>query len=92
MLSIFTSNSHIHCSGHQYLGDALEKYMLADANTYNFGQLKNIYLLNYVNGPPSPAVTKSIPFMFSSVPARPRALSCLRAAFITVMVVPCTMP
>ena len=37
-------------SGHQYLGDALEKYMLADANTYNFGQLKNIYLLNYVNG------------------------------------------
>lgn len=37
-------------SGHQYLGDALEKYMLADANTYNFGQLRNIYLLNYVNG------------------------------------------
>lgn len=38
-------------NGHQYLGDTLEKYMLADANTYNFGQLKNIYLLNYVNGP-----------------------------------------
>ena len=37
-------------NGHQYLGDALEKYMLADANTYNFGQLRNIYLLNYVNG------------------------------------------
>jgi hypothetical protein len=37
--------------GHQYLADALEKYMKSDARTYNFGQLKNIYLLNYVNGP-----------------------------------------
>lgn len=37
-------------SGHQYLGDSLGKYMLADASTYNFGQLRNIYLLNYVNG------------------------------------------
>ena len=37
--------------GHQYLGDALEKYMLADARTYNFNQMQNIYLLNYVSGP-----------------------------------------
>jgi hypothetical protein len=42
--------------------------------------------------PPSPAVTKSIPFMFSPVPASPLAFNCLRAAFITVIVVPCTMP
>ena len=38
-------------SGHQYLGDALEKYMISDAKTFNFNKLKNIYLLNYVNGP-----------------------------------------
>ncbi len=37
--------------GHQYLADALNKYMVADAQAYNFNQLKNIYLLNYVNGP-----------------------------------------
>lgn len=37
--------------GHQYLGDALEKYMIADAKTYNFNQLNNVYLLNYINGP-----------------------------------------
>jgi hypothetical protein len=37
--------------GHQYLADALEKYMISDAHRYNFNQLKNIYLLNYVNGP-----------------------------------------
>lgn len=37
--------------GHFYVADALEKYMDSDAKTYNFGQLKNIYLLNYKNGP-----------------------------------------
>lgn len=31
--------------GHKYLADALRKYMQSDAKTYNFGQLKNIYLL-----------------------------------------------
>ena len=39
--------------------------------------------------PPSPDDTKSIPLM-SLVP--PLALSCLRQALSTVMVVPCTMP
>lgn len=37
--------------GHIYLADALRKYMKSDAGTYNFGQLKNIYLLNYIDGP-----------------------------------------
>ena len=37
--------------GHQYLADALNKYLVSDAATYNFGQLQNIYLLNYINGP-----------------------------------------
>ncbi|MBR3479166.1 MAG: cell division FtsA domain-containing protein [Prevotella sp.] len=37
--------------GHQYYGDALEKYMTSDGATYNFGQLRNIYLLNYKSGP-----------------------------------------
>ena len=38
-------------NGHQFLGDALEKYMLADGRAYNFNQLDNIYMLNYINGP-----------------------------------------
>ena len=38
-------------SGHKYLADALRKYMQSDARTYNFGQLKNIYMLNYLEGP-----------------------------------------
>lgn len=38
-------------AGHYYVADALEKYLASDANTYNFNQLKNIYLLNYPNGP-----------------------------------------
>lgn len=38
-------------SGHQYLADALRKYMSSDAKTYNFSQLKNIYILNYTKGP-----------------------------------------
>lgn len=37
--------------GHQYLGDALQKYLVSDAATYNFGALQNIYLLNYIHGP-----------------------------------------
>lgn len=36
---------------HYYVADALDKYLQSDAKTYNFGQLKNIYLLNYTNGP-----------------------------------------
>lgn len=36
---------------HYYVADALEKYLLSDERTYNFGKLKNIYLLNYTNGP-----------------------------------------
>lgn len=36
---------------HYYVADALQKYLLSDAKTYNFGHLKNIYLLNYTNGP-----------------------------------------
>ncbi len=37
--------------GHQYLGDSLMKYLRSDADTYNFGALQNIYLLNYIHGP-----------------------------------------
>lgn len=36
---------------HYYMADALEKYFLSDANTYNFGKQINIYLLNYKAGP-----------------------------------------
>lgn len=32
---------------HYYVADALQKYLDSDAKTYNFAQLKNIYLLNY---------------------------------------------
>lgn len=42
-------NSNI--PGHKYLADALRKYMSSDAKTYNFGDMKNIYLLNYLQGP-----------------------------------------
>lgn len=42
-------NSNI--PGHKYLADALRKYMSSDAKTYNFGGMKNIYLLNYLQGP-----------------------------------------
>lgn len=38
-------------AGHRYLADALKKYMSSDAKTYNFDKLKNIYLLNYLEGP-----------------------------------------
>lgn len=37
--------------GHRYLADALRKYKISDASTYNFNALKNIYLLNYIEGP-----------------------------------------
>lgn len=36
---------------HYYVADALEKYLSSDAKTYNFDQLKNVYLLNYCKGP-----------------------------------------
>ena len=36
---------------HFFVADALEKYLSSDAKTYNFAQLKNIYLLNYITGP-----------------------------------------
>lgn len=38
-------------TSHFYVGDALQKYLVSDAKTYNFDKLKNIYLLNYTNGP-----------------------------------------
>lgn len=38
-------------ASHFYVADTLEKYLVSDARTYNFGKLKNIYLLNYMNGP-----------------------------------------
>lgn len=38
-------------AGHYYVGDALQKYLISDAATYNFDKLRNIYLLNYINGP-----------------------------------------
>lgn len=38
-------------ASHYYVADALQKYLRSDAQTYNFNQLKNIYLLNYTNGP-----------------------------------------
>lgn len=36
---------------HYYVGDALKKYLESDSQTYNFGQMRNIYLLNYIQGP-----------------------------------------
>lgn len=38
-------------NSHHILADSLSKYLLADGTTYNFDKLRNIYLLNYVNGP-----------------------------------------
>lgn len=37
--------------GHKYLADALSKFKESDAKTYNFDKLKNVYLLNYLEGP-----------------------------------------
>lgn len=42
---------HSNSEGHRYLADALTKYMQLGANASNWGRMKNIYLLNYVNGP-----------------------------------------
>lgn len=36
--------------GHKLLGEALSKYLQADARTYNFDKMQNIYILNYKNG------------------------------------------
>ncbi len=36
--------------GHRYLSDALRKYLISDGRTYNFNQIRDIYLLNYVKG------------------------------------------
>lgn len=36
---------------HYYVADALEKYLSSDSKTYNFDQLRNVYLLNYTQGP-----------------------------------------
>ena len=36
---------------HYYVADSLEKFLTSDAETYNFAQMNNIYLLNYKNGP-----------------------------------------
>ena len=36
---------------HYYVGDALQKYLDSDSQTYNFGQMRNVYLLNYKEGP-----------------------------------------
>lgn len=41
-------------NAHACLADALEKYLKADAQTYNFNMMKNIYLLNYID-PSGPA-------------------------------------
>lgn len=35
---------------HKLLADALQKYLIADSATYNFGKMQNIYILNYKNG------------------------------------------
>lgn len=37
--------------GHRYLADALRKYMKSDSKTYNFDKIKNLYFLNYMEGP-----------------------------------------
>ena len=54
---------------HYYVADALEKYLVSDASTYNFGQLRNIYLLNYKIGPDELNIigaTSPSTFFFSS--------------------------
>lgn len=38
-------------ASHLYVADSLEKYLVSDAVTYNFAQMRNIYLLNYKQGP-----------------------------------------
>lgn len=36
---------------HCCLADALDKYFKSDSKVYNFGEVRNIYLLNYIDGP-----------------------------------------
>lgn len=36
---------------HYYVADSLDKFLRSDAQTYNFDQMDNIYLLNYTQGP-----------------------------------------
>lgn len=36
---------------HKRLGETLQLYLAQDASSYNFNQLKRLYLLNYKNGP-----------------------------------------
>lgn len=36
---------------HYYLADTLDKYLKSDSKAYNFDSMKNIYLLNYIEGP-----------------------------------------
>ncbi len=48
MIDILKNDQNV---SHYYVADALEKYLVSDAITYNFNRLKNIYLLNYTNGP-----------------------------------------
>lgn len=38
-------------NSHSYLADSLEKFLKSDERTYNFHKLRNIYLLNYKQGP-----------------------------------------
>lgn len=38
------------CEGHNYLGNALDKYLDSDAKAYNFASMQNIYILNYKKG------------------------------------------
>ena len=37
--------------GHKYFANALQKYLTADASSYNFKELRSIYLLRYLQGP-----------------------------------------
>ncbi|UKK51688.1 hypothetical protein L6472_03625 [Prevotella sp. E13-17] len=48
MIPVLKNDNNV---SHFYVADALDKYLQSDAKTYNFGQLQNIYLLNYTKGP-----------------------------------------
>ena len=48
MIQKLKSNHNV---SHYYVADSLEKFLVSDAGTYNFDSLKNIYILNYKNGP-----------------------------------------
>lgn len=38
-------------SKHNLLGETLKLFLIQDSDSYNFKSLKNIYLINYINGP-----------------------------------------